>query len=342
MIGDGHVLSPDQTLVLPFPVSYFRIGTDAPNASLLALAARSLQGNLVALAQVANYSHVQRSIPVELYADGRLVNVQTITLGAGASGALQWGPLPPTARLLHAQILGQDALSVDHEAWAIVGGSMHGRVLLVTKGNGFLQSALALQPAIDLYKTTPDQYVVNAGNFDLTIFDGFVPATLPAGGVFFVNPPEGSYIFGKSGPEIRVSHIGAGGGGTSLLDNVDLSSIHVLRSSHLFTPVLWAQPVISTPETPLLIAGENDNRRIAALSFDLHDSDLPLQPGFPILINNMVNWFLPPPVTGDGQVSPDLPVTVQTWPGADQVTITAPNQQAVTVAPPFPAAPTPI
>ncbi|TMC96019.1 MAG: VWA domain-containing protein [Chloroflexi bacterium] len=305
VIGDGHVLSPDQTLVLPFPVSYFRIGTDAPNVALLALAARSLQGNLVALAQVANYSHVQRSIPVELYADGRLVNVQTITLGAGASGALQWGPLPPTARFLHAQILGQDALSVDHEAWAIVGGSMHGRVLLVTKGNGFLQ----------------------------------VPATLPAGGAFFVNPPEGSYIFGKSGPEIRVSHIGAGGGGTSLLDNVDLSSIHVLRSSHLFTPALWAQPVISTPETPLLIAGENDNRRIAALSFDLHDSDLPLQPGFPILINNMVNWFLPPPMTGDGQVSPDLPVTVQTWPGADQVTITAPDQQTVTVAPPFPAAP---
>ncbi|TME66252.1 MAG: VWA domain-containing protein, partial [Chloroflexi bacterium] len=93
VIGDGHVLSPDQTLVLPFPVSYFRIGTDAPNVALLALAARSLQGNLVALAQVANYSHVQRSIPVELYADGRLVNVQTITLGAGASGALQWGPL---------------------------------------------------------------------------------------------------------------------------------------------------------------------------------------------------------------------------------------------------------
>ena len=339
VIGDGHVLSPDQTLVLPFPVSYFRIGTDAPNVALLALAARSLQGNLVALAQVANYSHVQRSIPVELYADGRLVNVQTITLGAGASGALQWGPLPPTARFLHAQILGQDALSVDHEAWAIVGGSRHGRVLLVTKGNGFLQAALELQPVIDLYKTTPDQYVVNAGNFDLTIFDGFVPATLPAGGAFFVNPPEGSYIFGKSGPEIQVSHIGAGRGGTSLLDNVDLSSIHVLRSSHLFTPALWAQPVISTPETPLLIAGENDNRRISALSFDLHDSDLPLQPSFPILINNMVNWFLPPPVAGDGQASPDLPVTVQAWPGADQVTITAPNQQAVTVAPPFPAPP---
>ncbi len=345
VVGDGHVVAPDQTLVVPFPVSYLRIGTDAANAALLALASRSLQGNLVALAQVANYSHEQRSIPVELYADGKLVNVQTITLGAGASGAIQWGPLPslpPTTRYLHAQILTQDALSVDHEAWAIVGGSMHGRVLLVTKGNNFLQAALLLQSNIDLYKTTPDKYVVNAGNFDLTVFDGFVPATLPTGGVFFINPPQGSYIFGQSRPQIRVSHIGTGSAGSEssgLLDNVDLSSIHVLRLSHLLVPALWAQPVIVTPETPLLIAGENNNRRIAALSFDLHDSDLPLQPSFPILIYNLVNWFLPPPVAGDGQVSPDLPVTVQTWPGADRVTINGPDQQTVTVAPPFPAAP---
>jgi Ca-activated chloride channel family protein len=339
VVGDGHVLAPDQTLVLPFPVSYLRVGTDAPNAAILALASRTLQGNLTALAQVANYSHERRSIPVELYADGRLVNVQTITLGAGASGAIQWGPLPPTTRFLHAQILTQDAMKIDHEAWAIVGGSMHGRVLLVTKGNSFLQTALLLQTNIDLYQTTPDKYIVNAGNFDLTVFDGFVPATLPAGGLFIINPPQGSYIFGQSGPEIRVSHIEAGSGSANLLDNVDLSSIRVLLSSHLLKPALWAQPVISTPETPLLLAGEQGNRRIAALSFDLHDSDLPLQPGFPILMYNLVNWFLPPPVAGDGQVAPDLPVTIQTWPGADQVTISGPGRQAVTVAPPFPVAP---
>src|SRR5256714_3489299 len=339
VVGDGHVLPPDQTLVLPFPVRYLRIGTDAPNMAILALASRTLQGNLVALAQIANYSHQQRSVPVELYADGKLVNVQTISLAAGATGALQWGPLPPTTRFLHARLIAQDAMTVDHEAWAIVGGSIHARVLLVTNGNSFLQAALGLLPNIDLYKTNPTRYTVNVGNFDLTIFDGYVPPTLPGGDVFFVNPPAGTYIFGKSGPEVRVSHISAGTDSANLLKDVALSSIRVLRSSHLFTPAQWAQSVITTPETPLLIAGENNNRRIAALSFDLHDSDLPLQPGFPILIYNLVNWFLPSPVAGDGQVSPDLPVTVQTWPGAEQVTITAPDQKTVTVAPPFPAAP---
>jgi hypothetical protein len=96
---------------------------------------------------------------------------------------------------------------------------------------------------------------------------------------------------------------------------------------------------MTAPQTPLLIAGQNNNRRIAVLGFDLHDTDLPLQPAFPILIYNMINWFLPPPVGGDGQVAPGTPVTVQTWPGADKVTITTPDQHVVTVGPPFPVAP---
>jgi len=337
VIGDGHVLQPDQPLVFSFPIHYLQIGTDAPNTALLALASRTIQGNLVALAQVANYSHQQRSIPVELYADGKLIGVETIALAAEASGALQWSPLPPTTRFLHAHIIAQDPMTVDHDAWAIVGGAMPGRALLVTKGNSFLEAALRLQSNLDLFETTPDKYV-DTGTFDLTIFDGFVPPTLPAGDIFFVNPPKGSYIFGTSGPEITVSRISAGTDTANVLQDVDLSSIHVLRISHQFTPASWAQPIIVTPQTPLLIAGETGNRRIAALSFDLHESDLPLQSSFPVLIFNLVNWFLPPPVPGDGQIAPDTPVTIQTWPGVDRVTIAAPGQQAVTVAPPFPVA----
>src|SRR6266849_4097027 len=335
IIGDGHVLSLDQTLVVPFPVYYLQIGTDAPNSAFLALASQTIQGQLVALAQIANYSHQQRSIPVELYADGKLVGVQTAILAAGASGAIQWGPLPPTTRFLHALLMSQDAMQVDHEAWAMVGGSMHGRILLVTRSNSFLETALRVQPNIDLYETTPDKYA-NIGNFDLTVFDGFVPSNLPSGDIFFINPPAGSYMFGKSGPEINISHINAGSDNQGLLNEVDLSSIHVLRVSHQLIAASWMQPVIVAAETPLLVAGEEDNRRIAVLSFDLHDSDLPLQPSFPILTYNLVNWFLPSPVPGDGQVAPDTPVTIHAWPGAVRVTISGPGQQPITVAPPFP------
>lgn len=335
VIGDGHVLPPDQTLASSFPVRYLQIGTDAPNAALLALDSQTIQGKLFALAQITNYSHQQRSIPVELYTDGSLIGVQTAILAAGATGAVQWGPLPSASHFLHARIVSQDAMTIDHDAWAIAGGSMHGRVLLVTKGNSFLEASLRLQPNIDLFETTPDKYV-NVGNFDLTVFDGFVPSRLPSGALFFINPPTDSNSFGKSGAEISISHISAGNDTQNLLNQVDLSSVHVIRKSHQLTPAPWMQSIIVTPETPLLIAGEQNNRRIGVLSFDLHDSDLPLQPTFPILVYNLVNWFLPLPVAGNAQVAPDTPVTIQAWPGATRITITGPQQQTLTVAPPFP------
>lgn len=337
VVGDGHVIPPDQPLIVPNPVQYLEIGAEAPNAALLALASRAIQGRLVAIAQVASYSDQTRAIPVALYADGALVSVQSITLAAGASGVLQWNALAPTTRFLHARILTQDAMKADHDAWAIVGSSMRGRALLVTKGNSFLDAALRLQSSLDLYETTPDKYTP-AALFDLTIFDGYVPATLPSGNVFFIDPPAGSSIFGASGPEVSVSHVSAGSDPFNLLNEVDLSSIHALRLSHRLTPAPWMQPVIIAPETPLLAAGEQGNRRIAALSFNLHDSDFPLQPSFPILIYNLVNWFLPSPVPGAGQIAPGTPVSIQAWPGAQRITITAPGQQPVTVAPPFPAA----
>lgn len=333
VIGDGHVINTQQALVMPIPVRYMRIGTDAPNVALMALSSQFVNGKLTAFAQVANYSKEQRSVPVELYADNKLVGVQSAAMSAEGTGAVQWPSLPLSAHFLHAHLLSQDPMTVDHDAWSIVGSTMHGKVLLVTASNPMLETALRIQPNIDLFEEAPQNYA-NGGNYDLTVFDGFVPPVLPKGAIFIVNPPKGSYPFGTSGQDIQVSHINAGNDTLNLLSEVDLSSIHVLHASHQLKPATWAAPVISAPQTPLLIAGENNNQRIAVLGFDLHDSDFALQYAFPILIRNLANWFLPPPVAGNGQVTPGTPITIQSWPGASKVTITTPGQQTVQVGPP--------
>jgi hypothetical protein len=125
----------------------------------------------------------------------------------------------------------------------------------------------------------------------------------------------------------------------NMLANVDLSSIHVLHVSHQLQPASWAQTIINAPETPLLIAGENNNRRVAVLGFDLHESDLPLQPAFPILIHNMTNWLLPPPIPENVTATPGTPLSIQTWPGADRVTVLDPHNQPTVIGPPFPVSP---
>jgi hypothetical protein len=304
----------------------------------MTLASRVIQNTFTVVAQVANFSPQSRSVPVELYADNSLVGVQTANLPPKATGSVTWTTAKPGTHILHARLLSQDAMSTDHDAWAVVGSSFHGRVLLVTKGNSFLQTGLRLQPNIDLFTIAPDKYSP-ASSYDLTVFDGYAPPTLPEGNLLFVNPPDGNYLFGASRPLSTVSHINVGKDSMHMLANVDLSSIHVIHSSHQLQPALWAETVIDAPETPLLIAGENNNRRVAVLGFDLHESDLPLQPAFPILMHNMTNWLLPPPVPDNVSITPGVPLTIQTWPGADRVTIIDPNHQSTVVGPPFPVSP---
>jgi hypothetical protein len=350
VVGDGHVMNTDQTIATPFPVRYLSVGTDKSNVALIALTASTMKGQLTAFSQIANFSHQQRSVPVELYADDHLVSVQTVTLPAGASSSIEWSPIKPDTRILHVHLISQDPMTTDHEAWAIVGGFLHAQVLLVTKGNAFLETALRLQPNITLFETTPDKYSSNIGNYDLTVFDGTMPLHPPTGNILYIDPPTGNYAFGVSGNQTGISHISIGTDPFNLLANIDLSNIHVIHNSHQLQPTLWAQTVISATETPLLIVGENNNRRIAALGFDLHASDLPLQPAFPVLIHNLTNWFLPSPVPQDVQLVPSpvpqdvqlvpgVPLTIQVWPGADHVAITGPDKQTTTVGPPFPVTP---
>ncbi|MEG0640531.1 MAG: hypothetical protein RR824_10885, partial [Clostridia bacterium] len=43
----------------------------------------------------------------------------------------------------------------------------------------------------------------------------------------------------------------------------------------------------------LLSINEQDSRRAAVLGFDLHDSNLPLQADFPVLMQNLLHYLLP-------------------------------------------------
>jgi hypothetical protein len=77
---------------------------------------------------------------------------------------------------------------------------------------------------------------------------------------------------------------------------------------------------------PLLFVAERPEGRLAVLSFDLHDSDLPLQIAFPILTANLVEWLLPQgsarfPVT----IRPGDPVLIASDSEAAEILVTAPD-----------------
>src|SRR5690606_5986704 len=72
----------------------------------------------------------------------------------------------------------------------------------------------------------------------------------------------------------------------------------------------WATPLVSAAGGPLVLAGAVDGRQVAIFSFDIHNSDLPLQITGPVRMSDLMEWFsaqnvvsIPNGLTvGDGQV----------------------------------------
>jgi hypothetical protein len=223
-------------------------------------------------------------------------------------------------------------------------------VTLVTEGNLFLETGLALFPSLEVTTVRPEDWEegrlddrkAESGEDDtrtldavhpprLTIFDRYVPitASLPSGNLFFIAPPRSSEVFSVTGrvaqPTPRVTASGDAGS-DPLLTHVQLSGVSVLEAVRVSLPI-WARPVLmgdtSGGAFPLLWAGERQGQRVAVLAFDLRHSDLPLQVAFPLLLANLTNWLapaggsdLPTQVEPGAAISLALPPDVNTAGGA--------------------------
>ena len=162
------------------------------------------------------------------------------------------------------------------------------------------------------------------GQFDLVVFDGFLPDQLPAKPVLAIAPPRtsplGSVVGTISGPAIGSLAVDE-----PLLANVDLSRLHVAQAQQMTLPD-WARTVIpSGSDAPLLYSGVRDGLPTAVIAFDLRQSDLPLQVAWPILLSNVAGELLG---TGTGTadpIAPATPVELALRPGVDGLRVTLPD-----------------
>jgi hypothetical protein len=220
--------------------------------------------------------------------------------------------------VLSAQIAQPDVLDLDDKAWVINRASTPANVLLVTSGDKFTELTLSLLPTVNLYKVQPADYrpndLLGGAPADLTIYDGVVPTDLtktpPPGSILLISPPSSNGLITVTGIISQPIPALAGTGAETdadtsdgqasrdpLLRYVDLTGVHIAKAQHLELPP-WAHTVLGSDQGPLIVAGENEGRRIAALAFDIHDTDMPLQTAFPLLMRNLVTSLLPDPAGG--------------------------------------------
>jgi hypothetical protein len=207
-------------------------------------------------------------------------------------------------------------------------------VLLVGDGDPYLETALSYLPNTELYGVTPATYGPDTHPelFDLIIFEGTLPTTLPRTAVLAVAPTASSDLGDVTGT-LTDPAIGTTAPDEPILRYVDLSSVHVGKATKLLLPT-WARSVIRGPAgAPLLYVGQLDGREAAVLSFLPRDSDLPLQVAFPLLMANLTGELLGGSAAPTQAVAPGDPVTIPVPAGATSVVVTRPDGSSVELAP---------
>ena len=244
-----------------------------------------------AFARLKNYGAACETT-LECYADGALCDVRTVALDANEETGVRFS-LPETAETVEIRIADEDALAADNVRCAAQQTQTKRTALLVTDGNIFLERALGLDDSltIDLAALGDAQ---TAAEYDLYVYDGALPETLPeTGAILALNP--GRDVLGVSvGTAAGVSsalRAAAGDTAREICRNLLLEDIAIRTA----TPLSGGTPVLQAGGECLLAVDEDGAHRAAVVGFDVHDSNLPLKADFPVLIQNLLAYLLPDP-----------------------------------------------
>lgn len=324
--GDFKPLADEEPIKAEINFEVF--GRGPANQGITALSLQQQPGNLQLFAQVVNSDAVTVTRRLDFEVDDSPWTARTLTLAPGATQEFVLDDVPLEARVVKAQLSGYDRLAMDNVAWVVNRASAPGNVLLVTPGDKFLESALSLLPNVNLYKVAPADYkvstTINGAPLDLTVLDAGVPpevldSDIP-GNLLVIAPQKSNKLVSVVGSVTDpVPGASAATGDTDslnasqdpLLRFVDLSSVHIARAIRLQNPP-WGRVVLGSDLGPLLVMGQQNERKIAVLAFDLHDSDLPLQTAYPLLMRNLITALLPDPAGGlPLSIDPLAPVSIE-------------------------------
>jgi len=299
LISDGATPPLDSIGLPTANVELVRIGQPADNVGLVALDARRTFGQpgklqLLLALEASGPTEGARQVELELRSDGRLFDVRGLSVTPGKPTIEVLENLPTETGLLEARLTTKDALAADDVAYVQLGQAARSEVLLVGTANLFIEKALSVDPGRTVVKLTGQAFaqIVTENRLrpgSVAIFYGAAPqgeVPLPA---LFINC-AGPTAPVDAASEVEFPPVLDYQRQHPILQSTVLDAVAISKAAKA-TVKPWAVPLVESKDTPLLAAGEQHGLRRAWIGFDLLDSDLPLQPAFPILVGNLLRWL---------------------------------------------------
>ena len=356
-ISDGVLVDdapPEATLISVFEVAH-NVGITAFQVEALPSEPTRFQ----AFVQVKNASDVGKQTTLRLSGSNEGGIRDTLTLGPGETrgrsidlGSFERGPVRAVVTA------DSDAFPADDYAYGFLPIRTETRVLLVTRGNVYLENVLAEEPRFSLAVVNPAQYDPQV-SADVYIFDRFAPPEAPGGPTLVFRPPDVEWLT-QTLAVVEAPEVPGWNPAHPVLRFVALEDLRIDRAARIAMPeegdagptsvvgetgrVPAAEVVVGSPLLPLVLVSERPER-IVRVSFALEDSNFPLHPGFPIFLTNTLGWLMDEQVAlarAPGQIEVPLAMAavtdlegsdVATWPLSNRTVFMADQPGLYTVAP---------
>lgn len=306
---------------------------------------RESDGSLTILVKVSNTGTEPAKAEINLYLDDVLSKVKELggqPKEAGQGGASEQGnaseqmlepgesqiiyfkDMDSSASVIRAELNEADSLIGDNVAFDVLSGGKTKKVLLVSAQNVFLEKAVGTLPDVEIYKT-PNVEDIGDEAFDLYIFDGVVPYTLPKeGNLLFFNPPKSAEgLFEVEGIREGAWVTTKDHEVTAYLEEFTFGVNEIVAVEK----PEWAESFLSYEEKTAGFLGKTDGRTVGVVAFDIHHSDLPLQAEFPILIYGLVNQCLEGSLVGDLVIEAGESVEIYSQNAEDEIIICQADKQ---------------
>ena len=297
------------------------LGNSGLNGSVDNVSHKFVDDKVKVIANVTNNGDSLYEGDFSLYNGEELVAVEGLTLQVGESKTLSFELDSLNSDYLKGELSRKDILMEDNTYYHVVNENKVKKILLVTEENIFLEKAFGSIENTEVYKTNDVSNITENDEYDLYVFDNKMPEVMPRkGNILFINPNSNEFFNVLQGGEIGQA-TAVKGSVSSYLENTQftLSEYNIIETPYYGTNIL------TIDDNSIGFKGEINDRKIAALSFDLHATDFALKKEFPILIYELGEELISTGMVYSNNFKAGEKIVVKSSDFESEINVTYPN-----------------
>lgn len=268
-------------------INNYLVNSEGSNVSIDVLSTFLIEDTYEILAKVTNRYRTPVNVHLDIFDENDLLlKGKEIHLEGNETKNILFDDVVCKGSYVYGEIKEKDLIDEDNIRYSTLKQNDIKKILLVSSENIFLEKAILASNKYELFKS---KNADTNEKYDLYIFDSIIPDELPKEGNFlFVNIPE---VDGLYDTEFTDK--------SSIVDFVDNDiTKHVVNEKFIVTTFNkintqdYMQSIADAGNDSVIAVGNKDGTKFGIISFDIHNSDFPLNVSFPILIESLLTDIL--------------------------------------------------